>query len=324
VSPWALPAFTDDLDAESLRAVLDRTRPGDPAAETAAARLLAVVEGSPDAGARRTAIARAFRVVRVREPLLLTAYYEPELEARLTPDAEYRHPLYARPPDLLDVDPRALDPECSCRRSSGRVLDGRVAPYFTRGEIDAGALDRRGLELAWTRDPLALFFLHIQGSGRLRLPDGRRVGVHFAGTNGRPYRSLARAMVERGLLPRDRTSVPDMRRALAMLPPERQAETLAANERYVFFRLGSGGVRGSLGVELTPGRSIATDPALVRTGSLAYLDTPSARRFVVSQDTGAAIRGARADLFLGAGAEAEARAGRTRERGALYVLVPRS
>jgi membrane-bound lytic murein transglycosylase A len=131
------------------------------------------------------------------------------------------------------------------------------------------------------------------------------------------------ALTARGLLEKGRRTMPDVRRALAALSPEDQAAVLAYNERYTFFRLADGGAVGSLGVELTPGRSIATDPRLVPLGSLAYLATPSARRFVVSQDTGAAIVGARADLFLGPGADAEARAGRMHERGALYLFTPR-
>jgi membrane-bound lytic murein transglycosylase A len=261
--------------------------------------------------------------VRVREPLLLTAYYEPEVAVRLAPDATFRHPLYARPPDLVEVEPEEVDARCRCRRLAGRLEGGRLRPYPTRGEIDAGALAGRGLELAWAADPIGAFILHVQGSGRLRLEDGRLVGIRYAGSNGRPYRSIARALAARGLLVPGRTTLPDIRRALEALPPEEQAALLAANERYTFFRLADGAAVGSLGVELTPGRSIATDPRLVPPGALAYLASPSVHRFVVSQDAGAAITGAHADLFLGPGAEAEERAGAMRERGALYLLLPR-
>jgi len=320
------PALEDDLDAASLRAAVEATLPtyerrGDVVAATAARRLLEIRETIPDAGERRIAIAREFRVMRVRRPILLTAYYEPELEGRLASDTTFRFPLYARPPDLVDVEPRALDAACDCPRLTGRLDGGRLRPYHTRGEIDAGALAGRQLEIAWAADPFALFVLHVQGSGLLRLADGTTVGARYAGTNGRPYRSLGRVMVERGLLDGDHTSLEDIRGRLASLPEGERAALLAANERYTFFRLADGPPVGSLGVPLTPGRSIATDPRLIQPGALAYLVTPSTRRFVVSQDTGAAIVGARADLFLGAGSEAEARAGRTRETGALYVLV---
>jgi membrane-bound lytic murein transglycosylase A len=322
------PALEDDLDAASLRAAVEATLPtyerrGDVAAATAARRMLEIRETIADAAERQAAIAREFRVMRVRTPILLTAYYEAELEGRLAPDATFRFPLYARPADLVDVEPRALDPACDCPRLTGRLDGGRLRSYHTRGEIDAGALAGRQLEIAWAADPFALFVLHVQGSGLLRLADGTTIGARYAGTNGRPYTSLGRVMVKRGLLDEDHTSLEDIRNRLAALPEGERAALLAADERYTFFRLADAPPVGSLGVPLTPGRSIATDPRLVPPGALAYLVTPTTRRFVVSQDTGAAIVGARADLFLGAGKEAESRAGRTRERGALYVFVPR-
>ena len=324
-----LPPLTDDLDVASLRAAVERTVPAyertaDAAAAAAARRLLDIIEAVPDPEARRAAVARAFRVVRVREPLLLTAYYEPELAGSLSPDTTFRHPLYARPPDLVDLDPATLDAACgSCRRLAGRVEDGHLRPYPARAEIDAGALGGRGLEIGWASDPIGVFVLHVQGSGRLRLADGTLVGVRYAGSNGRPYTSLGQTLVARGLLPAGQTSLADIRRCLEALPAEEQTALLATNERYTFFRVAEGEPQGTLGVDLTPGRTIATDPRLVPLGTLAYLATPSVHRFVVSQDTGAAVVGAHADMFLGAGAEAETQAGRLRERGTLYLLRPR-
>jgi len=326
--PAELPALEDDLDLASLRGAVERTRPvysraGDAAALAAADRLLAILDTTADPEARREAVARTFRVVRFRDPALLTAYYEPELAARFARDAIFRYPLYARPPDLIDVEPRTLDETCTCRRLSGRVEGGRLQPYPARADIEGGALAGRGLELAWVADPVSLFVLHVQGSGRLRLDDGAVVGARWAGSNGRPYRTVAPALAARGLVQPDHASLPDLRRALEALPAGEQAAILAGNERYTFFRLAEGGPVGSLGVELTPGRSIATDPRLVPPGALAYLATPSLRRFAVSQDAGAAIVGAHADLFLGAGVEAEERAGSMHERGELYLLLPR-
>jgi len=322
---WSVPSLTDDLDVASLRAAVERTLPVYERAGTAdaARRFLDIVDRLSDPGARRASIERAFRVVRVRDSLLLTAYYEPEIDARLTRDDRFTHPLYARPPDLVDVEPPTFDRHCRCGRLSGRVEGGRLRPYYARGEIDAGVLAGRGLEIAWAGDPFALFTLHVQGSGRLRLDDGRVVGVRFAGSNGRPYTSLGRTLVARGLLRQDEASMPGIRRRLELLPAPQQAALLATNERYTFFRLADGDPIGSLGVPLTPGRSIATDPHVVPPGALGYLVTPSVRRFVVSQDAGAAVVGAHADLFLGAGPEAEARAGSMRERGRLYLLLPR-
>ena len=320
-----LPPLGEDLDPASLREAIERglpayTRPADAAA---ARRLLEIVDTLADPDARRSAVGRAFRVMRVRQPLLLTGYYEPELDGRLTPDETYRYPLYARPADLVSVDPGTLDPGCACRPFVGRVEDGHLRPYPTRAEIEAGALAGRGLELAWAADPIDVFLLQVQGSGVLRLADGTRRGVRYAGTNGRPYRSLGQTLLAQGLLSPGHTTVADIRRALQAMPPGEQQALLNSNERYTFFRFAAGGPVGSLGVELTPGRSVATDPRLVPPGTLAYLATPSVHRFVVSQDVGAAVQGAHADLFLGSGADAGERAGALREQGALYLLLPR-
>ena len=327
VSARTLPPLSDDLDLASFREAVGRTisaheRAGDAMAAETARRVLAILEETPDAAARRAAIGRAFRVVRVRDPLLLTAYFEPELEGRLAPDDLFRHPLFGRPADLIDVDPPVLDPTCQCRRTAGRVEDGQLRAYYSRAEIDRGAIGGRGLEIAWASDPIALFVLHVQGSGRLRLADGSIVGVGYAGSNGRPYSSLGRTLVSRGLLPVGQASLADIRRYLESVPPEERDALLATNERYTFLRLTEGGPVGSSGVELTPGRSVATDPRLVPPGAIGYLVTPSVRRFVVSQDTGGAVTGAHADLFLGFGDEAGERAGRTRDRGALYLILP--
>jgi len=325
---WRLPAFTDDQELDSLRTVVERTEPAyhrsnDQRRAAAARLLLDILASTPDPIERRAAIARAFRVMKVRKSLLMTAYYEPELPAVRARDATFRYPLYARPTDLVEADPGALDAACRCRRITGRLEGNRIAAYPTRGEIDAGALDGRGLELAYTDDPISLFVLHVQGSGLLRFPDGTRIGARFAGTNGRPFRSLATILMQRGLLSRNHAGLADIRRVLEGLSEEEREALMANNQRYVFFKLANGGPRGSLGVELTPGRSVATDPRLVPMGSLAYVVTPTARRFVVSQDTGAAIVGAHADLFMGAGEEAAEVAGHTKDTGTMYVLEAR-
>jgi len=325
VGAGQLPPLREDIDPASLREAIERSLPAytRPADAAAARQLLEIVDMVADPEARRSAVARAFRVMRVRRPLLLTAYYEPELDGRLTPDETHRYPLYARPADLVSVDPGTLDPGCTCRPIVGRVEDGRLRPFPTRGEIEAGALAGRGLELAWAADPVDVFMLQVQGSGLLRLADGTRLGLRYAGTNGRPYRSLGQTLVARGLLSPGHATVADIRRALQAMPPDEQQALLASNERYTFFRFAAGGPVGSLGVELTPGRSVATDPRLVPPGTLAYLATPSVHRFVVSQDVGTAVQGAHADLFLGSGADAGERAGALREHGALYLLLPR-
>jgi membrane-bound lytic murein transglycosylase A len=304
VSPRQLPPLSDDVDVESLRVAVERTVPvleqrGHAGAARAAERLVAALAETPDPDARRQLVAGSFRVLRVREPLLLTSYYEPEIAVAETPNATYRYPLYRRPPDLTN-------------------------PYYSRAEIDGGALDGRGLELAWTDDPFELFSLHVQGSGRARFPDGHVAGIRFAGTNGLPYKSLGQALIRRGLLTKDEASLFSIRRLFATLPPSEQRVLMAENPRYVFFTMtdGSRGPIGSMGVELTPMRSIATDPDLIPAGTIGYVVTPTVRRFVVAQDTGGAIRGAHADLFAGSGYDAEQFAGRQKEHGTMYVLVP--
>ena len=303
VSARSLP-MQDDLDLESLRIAIDRTAPvweqrGRTGSARAARALLATLERTSDPDDRRRAIAASFQVMRVRDPLLLTSYYEPEIAVSENPDEVYRHPIYRRPPDLAN-------------------------PYYSRMEIDAGVLEGRGLELAWTDDPFELFSLHVQGSGRARFPDGHIAAIRFAGTNGRPYKSLGLALVQRGLLAKDAASMFAIRRLFATLSQSEQHALMAENPRYVFFTMTDAekGPIGTMGVELTPMRSVATDPALVPLGAIAYVVTPTIRRFVVAQDTGGAIRGAHADLFAGSGHAAEQFAGRQKERGVMYVLVP--
>lgn len=304
MSARALPPLVDDGDVESLRVVVERTIPvweqnGRVGAARAARELLATLDATPDPAARGLALARSFRFLRVRDPLLLTSYYEPEIAVSERPDEIYRHPIYRRPPDL-------------------------TSPYLSRAEIDGGALAGRGLELAWTDDPFELFSLHVQGSGRARFPDGHVAGIRYAGTNGLPYKSLGLALVQRGLLTRDGASMFGIRRLFATMPWEQQRALMAENPRYVFFTMtdATKGPIGTLGVELTPMRSIATDPDLIPGGAIAWVATPTVRRFVVAQDTGGAIRGAHADLFAGSGHDAEQFAGRQKETGVMYVLVP--
>jgi len=304
VSGRGVPPLVDDLEVESLRLALARTVPayeraGRADAVAAATRLLHVLTVTKDPAERRRLLARSFRMVRVRDPLLVTSYYEPELAVSERPDARYRFPIYRRPQDLRQ-------------------------PYFSRAEIDAGALAGRKLELAWTDDAFELFSLHVQGCGRARFPDGRIAGIRFAGTNGLEYQSLGRLLVERGLLRKGEASMFAIRELFATMPLAEQRALMNENPRYVFFTMTDGkrGPVGSLGVELTPMRSVATDPELVPGGTIAYVVTPTIRRFVVAQDTGGAIRGAHVDVFAGSGWSAEQFAGRQQERGTLYLLMP--
>lgn len=249
---------------------------------------------------------------------LITGYYEPTLRGCLRPRPGCRVPLYRPPPELAAA---AVAPAAA---------PGTPPMLPSRAEIEAGALAGRGLELLWVTDPIDAFFLHIQGSGRVILDDGRAVGVGYAGKNGHPYTAIGRELVRRGALAPDGVSMQSIRAWLAANPADAPA-VMALNASYVFFRQGDGaGPVGTQGVVLSPGRSLAVDPAHIPLGVPVFLDTtdpltPGAplRRLVIAQDTGGAIRGPlRGDLFWGAGAQAEAAAGRMKERGRFYLLLP--
>jgi membrane-bound lytic murein transglycosylase A len=221
----------------------------------------------------------------------------------------------------------------------GRLEGGNVVPYYSRREIDElGYLQGRGYEIAWVKDPIELFFLHIQGSGILQLEDGSRLFIGYAGQNGRPYRSIGRWLIDRDKIPREEMSMQRLRRYLLDYPEERN-EIFFYNESYVFFRFSREGPLGNIEVPLTPGRSIATDARLFPKGALAFILTErpvldasgqlvgwqSFARFVLNQDTGGAIRGLqRADLYFGTGAEAGAGAGYMNRPGRLYFLSLKS
>lgn len=267
--------------------------------------------------------------------MLCTGYYEPLLEGALVPGGAYRWPLYRRPPDLIEARLRDFSSGLPDERLRGRVDGSWLKPYYTRQEIDRGGiLSGRNLELAWVDDPIAVFFLHIQGSGRVRLPGGETVLVGYDGANGRPYRSLGARMVELGLLSPDEVSLQTIRAWLAGHTGQ-AADLLDYNQSYVFFRFLKEGPLGNINVPLTPGRSVAVDHLLFPKGALAWLETRRPRaegdrvvswerlaRFVLVQDTGGAIRGpGRLDLFFGHGLAAETEAGHMKEPGRLYLLV---
>jgi membrane-bound lytic murein transglycosylase A len=268
--------------------------------------------------------------------MLVTGYYEPVVDASERASAEYTVPVFGLPEDLVEVRLDAFDPRYRGERLFGRVEGRRLVPYWRRAEIDAGRLAGRGLELAWARDPVDVFFMEIQGSGTLRFPDGRERRVGYAGANGRAYRAIGRLLIDEGHVPREAMSMQAIREWLRAHPDERQ-RVLEHNESYVFFRPLSGPPEGSLGRPLTPGRSVATDARLFPPGALAFLDTEQPerapdgavrwaplRRFVLNQDTGGAIRGAgRVDFFWGRGEAAAFAAGLMRQAGRLYFLVPR-
>lgn len=295
---------------------------------------LARVPAGDDAALRR-ALEDLFTPFRTlgdgRDHGTFTGYYEAELDGALFPGAGYDVPLYRRPPDLVTVDLGRFRADLAGARIVGRVADGALVPYYTRAEIDGGALDGRNLELLWAKDPVDVFFLHVQGSGVVHLPDGSERRVGFAATNGRDFYAIGRALLDEGRIPRDRASMQAIRDWLRG-HPAKAAEVMQRNARYVFFRWIEGdGPIGSQGVALTPGRSLAVDPAFLPLGVPVFLDTtwPGSdrplRRLMVAQDTGGAIKGPiRGDVFWGAGEAALAQAGRMKQDGRLYLLLPKA
>lgn len=261
---------------------------------------------------------------------VLTGYYEPELRGSTTRRGPYQTPLYARPPELVEVDLGQFVKDLRGRRTAGVVQDGRLQPFFDRAAIVGGVLAGRGLELAWVDDPADAFFLQIQGSGRVRLPDGGVLRLGYAAQNGHPYYAIGRALVENGTLTREAVSMQAIRSWLAAAAPAEAGVLMDRNPSYVFFRPlpdlpAEAGPLGALGAPLTPGRSLAVDRTRMPLGAPVWVaGAVPLRRLVVAQDTGGAIRGAaRADLFTGWGDAAGAEAGGMRDRAALFVLLPR-
>lgn len=268
--------------------------------------------------------------------VLFTGYYQPVIDGNLERTDEYRYPLYGKPADLMTVEQVALSPTKSVEKVVGRVDDEQFLPYYTRREIDEmGTLSGRGLEIAWVKDPVDVFFLHIQGSGVIRLPDGRQLSVGYAAQNGRPYRSIGRLLIDNGKVAKEEMSMQRLRRYLAKNPSER-SEIFAYNESYVFFRVIQDEPLGSLEVPVTAGRTIATDSRLFPKGALVLIRTQipvvdrsgqlagwrPITRFVLNQDTGGAIRGyQRADIYFGTGDGAGEQAGYMNRSGKMFFVV---
>ncbi|MFG1422716.1 murein transglycosylase A [Roseixanthobacter liquoris] len=276
---------------------------------------------------------RPYRIVPDKNPPgFLTGYYEPELDGSLTPTGAFPVPVYARPGDLIPTGPAG-----SNKGGAVRSAGDRFVPYYDRAQIEDGALAGRGLEIAYIAHPVDLFFMQIQGSARIRLPDGKALRLNYDGHNGYPYTPVGRLLIQRGLVAREAMSMAAIRSFIEQ-NPQAGAELMRENRSFVFFRAvplaADAGALGAQGVPLTAGRSIAIDRALHAYGTPVFIDAalPLAtagsadpfRRLMIAQDTGSAIVGpARADLFFGAGDAAAAMAGRIRHPGTFTVLVPR-
>lgn len=339
MSPFAaLPGWGDDTVAEVLpawrrtcerlaRAPESRPVGHDGAYGTVAdwrATCAAIPSPDVDHAAAREYFERAFVPVAITDhgeaSGLFTGYYEPLLHGARVRSPRYSVPLYPRPRDLV-----------SGARGTGRVVGGRWRRYWTRAEIARGSLRRGVRPLVWVDDAVEAFFLEIQGSGRVVFEDGSSVFLNFAVGNGHPYVPIGRVLIERRALAREQVSLQSIRAWLAAHPREAQA-VMNTNPSYVFFRESDdGGSHGAEGVTLTPGRSLAVDLRFIPLGVPLFVDVAALegvgpiRRLVVAQDTGGAIRGAvRGDLFWGSGPDAYDRAGRMRQRGRYWMLVPRA
>ena len=266
---------------------------------------------------------------------MVTGYYEPEVNGAREQGGKYQVPVYARPDDLVTLRPDTM------RARYNNEITGTIAgipktkqqavPYYTRAEIDSGVLAGRGLELLWLDDPVELFFMQIQGSGRVRLPDGRMVRLGYAGKNGHSYTSIGKRLLELDEGRPERLTMDGIKNWLRA-DPERGRALMHENRSYVFFHAFEGdGPIGAQGVVLTPGRSLALDTAYHRLGAPVYVTAPDLapdgapfRRLMIAQDVGSAIRGPeRGDIYFGSGDAAGAIAGRTKHAATFHVLLPK-
>jgi membrane-bound lytic murein transglycosylase A len=353
------PSYHDDMDRESLTLAVRRTLeylgrlppetifhygPDDftlQQVRDSQEAFLALLSKGLEADELNREIRKRFRAYQAtgrvgHRKVLFTGYYEPIYEGSLSPDETFRYPLYRPPDDLIRIDLSLFSEKWKGESIIARMEGKKVLPYYSRSQIEAErVLKGKGLEIAWLKDPLDVVFLHIQGSGRLRLSGGKEVLVNYQASNGRPYRSIGRYMIEKGFLAREEMSMQAIRKYLTD-HPETLDEALNYNPSYVFFRRVENGPLGSLGVLLTPGRSVALDPKVFPRGALGFISCQKPlvndqgeiagwtefSRFVVNQDSGGAIKGAgRADIFWGSGPYAELTAGHLRHEGDLYLLI---
>jgi membrane-bound lytic murein transglycosylase A len=257
----------------------------------------------------------------------LTGYYEPEIKASRVQQGAFQTPVYARPEDLVTVDLGAFRPTLSGENVAGRVEAGRLLPYASRAEIAAKGLPQARI-LFYTDDPIDLFFLHIQGSGRARFADGSRARVSYAAQNGQLYTAIGKTLIAKGV-PRDGLSLQTIKAWLKAHPGEARA-VMETDASYIFFQeepVGDAGLgaKGAQGVPLTPLASLAVDPRLHALGTPFFVAgaAPLGRLFI-AQDSGGAIRGpVRGDVYFGFGAKAETAAGSMNQMGRFYALLPK-
>ena len=268
--------------------------------------------------------------------VLYTGYYEPHLKGRLSRSEDYPFPIYARPKDLVSIDLSLFNEKYAGEKIVARYTEQKVLPYYDRREIDSdGALQGNTEVLAWVEDPVDVFFLQIQGSGKIYLDNGNVLNVHYHTANGRPYRSIGKLLIDKEKITVDEMSMQKIREYLNNHPDEIE-EVFNYNPSYVFFKIEPDGPLGNINVKLTPGRSIALDRRIFPKAALCFIEAEmpvvdsagqiqswrTLTRFAMNQDTGGAIRGpGRADIFWGSGPYAEIAAGHLKHTGKLYFLV---
>lgn len=279
---------------------------------------------------------RQFTPFRVRagtaEKGVFTGYYEAEIRASRVRRGPYTVPIYGPPPDLTARKLGRISASLAGQRVSGRIENGRLVPYFSRAEIEAGPVAKNWPVLLWTDDPVDLFVTHVQGSAIVRLDDGATTRIGYAADNGMTFVAIGRLMLERKIIAPSDASMQGIRAWLKANPGRAQL-LMRENPRYIFFReIDGAGPVGAQGVPLSPGRSLAVDPRYIPFGAPLWLVTSwpgradrPLRRLMVAQDRGNAIKGAvRGDFFWGSGEAALEQAGRMKQRGEYYLLLPRA
>ncbi len=271
-----------------------------------------------------------------KQDVLFTGYYEPELSGSPVESEKYPYPVHGLPDDLMTIDLSLFSPKYKGEQIIGRLQGNTVVPYYTRKEIvENPSLVNTAKAVAWVEDPIALFFLHVQGSGKISFENGKMINVHYRGTNGHPYQSIGRYLVENGKIEKEKMS---MQAIYAYLKnnPDQIPEILNTNPSYVFFETVDTGPIGCIMTKLVPGRSIALDKSRFPLAALAFIRAQKPMidendvitgwtefdRFVFNHDTGGAIKGpGRADIFWGNGKKAEIAAGHLKHPGKLYFLM---
>ena len=357
---WGRPSFHDDLERQSLLAAIKKNSeflnrlPADRVfaygdqkysvedVKESYRHFISILEESKEGADLNYRIIKDFDIYistgqNNTKKILYTGYYEPIIKGSYARTENYQYPLYRKPDDLIVIKLGDFSRDLKGKRIIARIDDKRVVvPYHDRKSIDRlGSLSGRGLEIVWLSSPLDVFFLHIQGSGIVEMPDGSKINVNYAAANGRKYRSIGRLLIKDGKIPKEKMSMKALREYLKAYPEEMD-RVLFHNESYVFFRIVEQGPIGSTGVPLTAGRSIASDARIFPKGGLAFIETEipvtdeegnvkgwkKISRFVVAQDAGGAIKGpGRIDIFFGTGNEAAKQAGSMNREGRIFFLI---